>query len=389
MSASAQSPIVPPTQRSIRLFLCGDVMTGRGIDQVLPHPCDPILHESYVQSAMDYVHLAETANGPIPRGADPAYVWGAAVDEFNRVRPDARIINLETSITRSEDYAKKGINYRMSPDNADCLKAAAIDCCVLGNNHILDWGRRGLLDTLGTLQRLQIKTAGAGRNLSAASAPAVLDIAGNGRVLVFSFACVTSGAPRTWVATSENPGVNLLGELSEAGALRVADAIARTRSPGDLIIVSLHWGANWGYGIPDVQRRFAHALVDRADVSIIHGHSSHHPKAIEVYRDRLILYGCGDFLNDYEGIVGYEQYRGDLVLMYFADIEPAGNLAALEIVPLQIRNFRLVRSATQDICWMQQTMDRESRKFGAGVALSPDGRLSLSWKRAIGSDSGL
>ncbi len=382
MSASAQSAVVQPTQRSIRLFLCGDVMTGRGIDQVLAHPCDPVLHESYVRSAMDYVHLAEAANGPIPRGVDPSYVWGTALDEFNRVRPDARIINLETSITRSEDYAKKGINYRMSPDNADCLKVAAIDCCVLGNNHILDWGRRGLLDTLATLQHLKIKTAGAGRNLGEASAPAVLNIAKNGRVLVFSFAFVTSGTPRTWIASSENPGVNLLTELSEAGALRVADQIARTRSSsGDLIIVSVHWGPNWGYDIPHQQRRFAHALIDKANVSIVYGHSSHHPKAIEVYRDRLILHGCGDFLNDYEGIRGYEEYRDDLVLMYFADIEPAGTLAALEIVPLQIRNFQLVRPSKQDSYWMQHTLDRESQKFGVGVASGPERRLTLSWKR--------
>ena len=217
----------------------------------------------------------------------------------------------------------------------------------------------------------------------------MLDIAKNGRVLVFSFACVTSGTPRTWIATSENPGVNLLTELSEAGALRVADAIARTRSSGDLIIVSVHWGPNWGYGIPDEQRRFAHALVDRADVSIIHGHSSHHPKAIEVYRDRLILYGCGDFLNDYEGIEGYEQYRDDLVLMYFADIDPRGDLPLSKSSRSKSVNFQLIRPSKEDICWMQQTLDRESRQFGAGVALSPDGRLSLSWKRAIGSDSGL
>ena len=127
-------------------------MIGRGIDQILPQPCDPILHEDYVPSAIDYVQLAEAANGPIPRGVDPAYIWGAALDEFARMRPDARIINLETSITRNEDYASKGINYRISPENAACLKAAAIDCCVLGNNHVLDWGRRGLLDTLAPRQ---------------------------------------------------------------------------------------------------------------------------------------------------------------------------------------------------------------------------------------------
>jgi poly-gamma-glutamate capsule biosynthesis protein CapA/YwtB (metallophosphatase superfamily) len=355
-------------------------MTGRGIDQVLPHPSDPVLHESYVTSAMDYVRLAEAANGPIPRRVSPAYIWGAALDEFNRLRPVVRIINLETSITRSDDYAPKGINYRMSPENVDCLKAAAIDCCVLGNNHVLDYGRRGLLDTLETLVHLPIKIAGAGRNLREASAPAVLDIALNCRLLVFSFACVTSGTPRSWAATGEVPGVNLLTGLSGDAAARAADAIRHHAKPGDMIVVSVHWGSNWGYEVPEAQRRFAHALIDRAGVSVIHGHSSHHPKAIEVYRNRLILYGCGDFLNDYEGIKGYEEFRDDLVLMYFADIQPAGTLAALDIVPLQIRKFRLVRPSADDIDWMQQTMNRESGKFGAAVAPGADGRLVLSWK---------
>lgn len=383
MNSSFQPPAARPRQRLVRLLLCGDVMTGRGIDQVLPYPCDPALHESYVESATEYVHLAEAANGPIPRGVDASYLWGAALNEFDRMRPDARIVNLETGITRSEDYELKGINYRMSPENADCLKAAAIDCCVLANNHVLDWGARGLLDTLDTLARLQIKTAGAGRNFNDASAPAALDIAGDGRVLVFSFACVTSGTPRGWAATAERPGVNILSEISEAGALRVADTIARVKRLDDVAIVSVHWGPNWGYDIPIEQRRFAHALVDNSDVSVIYGHSSHHPKAIEVYRNRLILYGCGDFLNDYEGIRGYEEYRDDLVLMYFVDIQPTGAVAAVELVPLQVRKFQLVAAAARDVQWMQQTLDRESRNFGTSIALGPQGHLTLSWKRAM------
>ncbi len=386
MSASAELHVQPtPQQQSIRLFLCGDVATGRGIDQVLSHPCNPVLHEGYAHSAMDYVRLAEEANGPIPRHVDPSYVWGAALDELNRARPDARIVNLETSITRSEVYLPKGINYRMSPENADCLTAAAIDCCVLANNHVLDWGRTGLLDTLATLERLQIKAAGAGRNLGQASAPAALGIAGKGRVLVFSFASVTSGTPDSWAATQKAPGVNLLPDLSEASVALISEQIARARQPHDVIIVSVHWGSNWGYEIPDEQRRFARALIDRADVSIVHGHSSHHAKAIEVYQNHLILYGCGDFLNDYEGIRGYEKYRDDLALMYFADIDVAGgDLIALDIVPLQIRKFQLVRPPKQDICWVQQILDRESTRFGASMALSQDGRLALSWPNRTG-----
>jgi len=370
----------PPAQKTVRLFLCGDVMVGRGVDQVLPRPCSPILHESYVESALDYVRLAEEANGPIPRPVAPSYIWGAALDEMNRSQPDARIINLETAITRSEDFAPKGINYRISPENADCLTAAAIDCCVLANNHVLDWGRGGLLDTLTTLERLKIKVAGAGRNLDDVNAPAALHVAGKGRVLVFSFAVVTSGTPRSWAATRGAPGVNLLTDLSEATAVRISDQIARQRQPNDVIVVSIHWGPNWGYDIPQQHRHFAYALIERADVSVIHGHSSHHAKGIEVYHDRLILYGCGDFLNDYEGIQGYEDYRGDLALMYFADIEPASrDLAAVEIVPLQIRKFGLVRPPDSDIGWVRQTLDRESRRLGTGVAVMSPARLALSW----------
>lgn len=379
MGASDETRSAQATTPTVRIFLCGDVMTGRGIDQILPHPCDPQLHEDYATSALHYVRLAEQAAGPIPRNVAPSYVWGAAFDEFNRTRPDVRIINLETSITRSEDYAPKGINYRMSSENAQCLAAAGIDCCVLANNHVLDWGRAGLLDTLATLARLKIKTAGAGRNLAQASAPAMLNVPGKGRVLVFALAVVTSGTPPRWAATQEAPGVNLLTELSAASVARIADHVARLRQPGDVVIVSIHWGPNWGYEIPDEQRRFAHAVIDQAGVSIVHGHSSHHPKAIEVYRNRLILYGCGDFLNDYEGIRGYEEFRDDLGLMYFADISSSSmDLEALEIIPLQIRQFRLIRPTIPDVDWVRQMLDLESQRFGTRVATS-DARLALSW----------
>jgi len=370
-------------RRSIRLLLCGDVMLGRGIDQILQQPCDAVLHENGALSAMDYVHLAEAANGPIPRGVGSTYVWGAALDELERMRPDARIINLETSITRSGDYDPKGINYRMSPQNAECLKAAGIDCCVLGNNHVLDWGRSGLLESLATLERLGIKTAGAGRNSAQAAAPAVLDIPGFACVRVFSFACVSSGVPYSWAARAATPGLNILGRMSEADAVRVADEIAHASGPDDLIVVSVHWGPNWGYEISEEQSSFVHILIDRADVSIVHGHSSHHPKAIEIYRNRLILHGCGDLLNDYEGISGYEHYRDDLVLMYFADIDLASReLCGVEIVPLQIRNFQLARPSKKDADWMLEMLNREYRRFAAGLAVAANGHFVLSWQKA-------
>jgi poly-gamma-glutamate synthesis protein (capsule biosynthesis protein) len=365
-------------QPAIKLFLCGDVMLGRGIDQILSAPCNPALHEDYVQSALEYVHLAEAANGPVNRPVAPAYVWGVALDELKWARPDARIINLETSITRSEDYDPKGINYRMSPENAETLLAAQIDCCVLANNHILDWGRAGLLDTLTTLQRLGIKCAGAGRTVEEARAAAILQIPNKGRVLVYSFAIPSSGTPRKWAATSGAPGINLLPNLSAETIERTARHIIKERQPGDVIVVSIHWGPNWGYEVSDAQRGFAHALIDAAGVSVIHGHSSHHAKALEVYRERLILYGCGDFLNDYEGIRGYEKYRDDLALMYLIDVTTTdGTVNEVEIVALSIKRMQLVRASTADVEWIRDTLDTESHKFATTVTMAAPDRLTV------------
>jgi len=209
----------------------------------------------------------------------------------------------------------------------------------------------------------------------------VLNLA-RARLLILSFGSTSSGIPFEWAATKDAPGANLLPDLSEATAIDVADQIAALRKPGDLIVVSIHWGSNWGYCIPDAQKRFARSLVDKAGVSIVHGHSSHHPKAIEIYRDRLILYGCGDFLNDYEGIRGSEHYRDDLALMYFADLDPAsGSLHALTLVPLQIKNFRLSIPLRRDIDWIRQRLDEECRQFGTRV-LESEGQLVVIGPRA-------
>ncbi len=367
------------SSESIRLFLCGDVMTGRGIDQVLPHPSDPRLYESWVTDATRYVDLAQSANGPFPRRVEFAYPWGDALDELDRSKPDVRIVNLETSITDSDDFqATKGIHYRMHPANVPCLEAAGIDCCVLANNHVLDWGTAGLEETLASLRETRMKASGAGRNASEAEAPAVFPIGRKGRVLVFAWASPTAGVPRQWAATESRPGVNFLPNLSLKTVRRIGPQVQATRQPGDIIVASIHWGSNWGYEVPDRHKTFAHALIDDAGVDVVYGHSSHHPRGIEVYKGRPIFYGCGDFLNDYEGIGGYEQYRGDLVLMYLVTMLPAsGRLMSLEMVPFRIRQFRLNRASASDARWLATTMNRECRQFGSRVTQSDDNRLML------------
>jgi poly-gamma-glutamate synthesis protein (capsule biosynthesis protein) len=363
----------------ITIFLCGDVMTGRGIDQVLPHPNDPVLHEPYMKSAKGYVELAEEANGPIPRPVDHAYIWGDLLRELEQRAPDVRIINLETSVTRSDDYWKgKEVLYRMHPENAHSLTAAKIDICSLANNHVLDWGYPGLQETLETLRKINIRSAGAGWNLIEAERPAVKEVKGKGRIIFLSLGSTTSGIPPSWAAATGKPGVNLLSDFSEKSVQAIRKKVQEVKQGGDIVIASIHWGGNWGYEVAQEQREFAHRLIDHAGIDVIHGHSSHHVKGFEVYRNRLILYGCGDFLTDYEGIAGYEYYRGDLGLMYFVTVEPSsGKLLGLTMVPTQVKRFRINRVSGPDALWLRDILNREGKKFETQVELDEEGALML------------
>lgn len=363
----------------ITLFLGGDVMVGRGIDQILPHPSEPFIPEPYLRDAREYVRLAERANGSIPTPVNFSYIWGDALEEWERLAPDVKLINLETSITLSSDYWwGKGINYRMHPENIGCLTAAKIDCCSLANNHVLDWGYSGLVETITTLKTAQIKIAGAGRNLQSAETPAIMEVEGKGRAIAFSFGVTTSGIPLSWAAAKDKPGVNLLPGLSEGTVRYIQQQVERVKRSGDVVIVSIHWGGNWGYEIPPKQIKFAHQLIDRAGVDLIHGHSSHHVKGMEIYRDRPIIYGCGDLIDDYEGISGYEAFRADLGLMYFVTLNSdTGKLVNLQMTPTQIKRFSLQRVSTVDILWLRKILNREGKRFGTQVRWDGNKTLTL------------
>jgi len=366
----------------ITLFLCGDVMTGRGIDQILPHPSDPRIHEPYARDARRYVDLAEEQNGHIPRPASFSYIWGDALDELRRMAPEVRIINLETSITQSDDYWQgKGINYRMNPDNIPVITAAGINICTLANNHVLDWGYAGLAETIRTLQKAKIRIAGAGRNLQDAEAPAVLEVPEKGRVIVYSLGMESSGIPSNWATARDKPGVHLLQNLSQNSVLHLGSKIREVKRQGDIVIASIHWGGNWGYKIPDEQIEFSHRLIDTAGVDVIHGHSSHHVKGIEVYADKPVLYGCGDFINDYEGIGGYESFRADLSLMYFVMMDPAsGKLVGLRMIPMRLEKFRVNRASGADATWLRDTLNREGKGFGVRMELDGANVLNAHWQ---------
>jgi poly-gamma-glutamate capsule biosynthesis protein CapA/YwtB (metallophosphatase superfamily) len=197
-------------------------------------------------------------------------------------------------------------------------------------------------------------------------------LSGGRRVLVFALGMASSGIPGRWAATNRRAGVNV-ADASPQAAAALAARVREHKRPGDVVVVSVHWGSNWGYEVPREHVRFAHTLVDRG-VDVVHGHSSHHARPVEVYRDRLVLYGCGDFIDDYEGIAGYEPYRDDLRLLFLVTLDSdSGALVEARMVPLQARRMRLEHASTTDVGWLQAQLDRVSHPYGTSIVRGPFG----------------
>jgi poly-gamma-glutamate synthesis protein (capsule biosynthesis protein) len=320
-----------------------------------------------MRSVAGYVRIAGQASGTIPESVAPEYVWGDALEALAQLSPHLRIINLETAVTAGgSPWPGKGIHYRMHPRNVEVLRAAQVDVAVLANNHVLDWGRDGFFDTLQALSAAGVQAVGAGIDAAAASAPVRL-AAGGRNVRVFAMAGPDSGVPEDWAAGEGGPGVYRLATLDRATARAEALRIRAAADEDDIVVVSIHWGSNWGYAVPAEHRRFARTLIEHGGVDIVHGHSSHHPRGMEVHHGRLILYGAGDLINDYEGIGGNEEFRPQLVALYLPELRADGALDRLWVVPLRMARFRLNDASEAESTWLQDTLARESRGVHVGT----------------------
>jgi poly-gamma-glutamate synthesis protein (capsule biosynthesis protein) len=380
-----QAGMRPPTT----LFLCGDVMTGHGIDQLLPRDAGDEFALRTVQSALEYVRDAEASRTPLPRPVSFEYPWGDALHLLKRERPDLRLINLATTITtRGAPDCTMGSNglprmkplhARMHPLHLPTLAAIGVDGAVLANHHVLDWGHDGLHDTLQSLRAAGIGCVGAGHDCREAAEEGRWLIPGKARVRLFAFGHASSGVPEHWAADTGRPGINWLQALDDSAVAVLAARIRETREEGDIVVVSLHWGSCWGYAVPEEQRRFAHALIDEAGVDLVWGHASHHPRPIEVYRGRLILYGVGDFMKDTAGTPCHEAYRPELAALYLPRLAADGSLQELRLWPMRVHLFRLKRACGSETQWLAHTLSRECRCHGTGLAPQGDGSLRLYW----------
>ena len=199
----------------------------------------------------------------------PAYPWGDTLSLFHET--DVRLCNLECALTDREtpwSATPKTFHFRSDAKNVETLTVAHMDAVSLANNHALDYDYEGVLHMIHTLQEAGIHYAGAGATFREASAPAIWSVNGT-RLGLLAF---TDNEP-AWEATGEQPGVWYVPiALQDKRARQLLEVVRRTKEAVDLLIVSAHWGPNWGYAPPAEHGPFAQALID-AGADVIFGHS--------------------------------------------------------------------------------------------------------------------
>ncbi|HVB74877.1 MAG TPA: CapA family protein [Ktedonobacteraceae bacterium] len=289
----------------LQLLLVGDVMLGRLVNDIL-------------------------------KEQPPTYPWGDTLPLFHEA--DMRLCNLECALSDGGipwSATPKMFHFRSDAQNVETLATAHIDAVSLANNHVLDFDEEGLLHMLSTLKEAGIRYAGAGATFREASAPAIWTV----KERTIGLLALTDNEP-AWAATDEQPGVWYVPiALQDKRAKELFEAVRRIRAAVDVLIVSAHWGPNWGYDPPAEHIPFAHALVD-AGADVVFGHSGHVVRGIELYKDKPILYCTGNFIDDY---AVDEVERNDQSCVFVLEIEGAA-ISRLRLYPTIIRQFQARRA---------------------------------------------
>ena len=306
----------------MRIALVGDVMLGRLVDERLRHE-------------------------------GPAHPWGDALPLL--AQADLRFANLECVLADDgPPWPGKRFHFRSDRKNVASLEAAGVDVVSLANNHVLDHGVEAMREMLPLLDEHGILHTGAGPDAEAARRPAVCTRAGT----AVGFLAFTDNEPG-WAAGPASPGVHHVPvDLADDRARDLLQLVRRTRERTGLLVVSAHWGPNWGAQVPPEHRAFAHALVE-AGADVVFGHSPHVFRGVEVHHGRPVVYGAGDFVDDY---AVRPDERNDQSFVFLLDVRD-GLPRRPRLHPTVIEDLR-ARTATAEARGIARRMERLSAALG-------------------------
>jgi len=322
---SAGGFIMLKERKTITIGLGGDTMIGRLTNE--------IIQKNFVKQK------------------DCSYIWGDLLPIMQAT--DFNFVNLETTLTKSTKIVPKTFNFKSDPAHAACLTIANIKGVNLANNHMLDFSEEGLLETVNTLDKHNIKHVGAGKNLTEAAKHIIIE-KNNIKLGFVGYA----DYPEEWAATKTNPGINYI-RISDIE--RIKKDIANLRKQADIVIVSIHWGPNMRTQPTQEFINFAHKIID-AGADILHGHSAHIFQGIERYKNKLILYDMGELIDD---------YAVDPILRnncsIFALVTLDKKSIKLTLVPIFINHMQVNKATGNTYKWIMERIKKLSGQFNTIV----------------------
>lgn len=289
-----------------------------------------------------------------------SYPWGNSLSML--AQTDIRIINLETTLTSHTQKNPKVFNFKALPDRVKTLQSAHIDIVNLANNHSLDFKKEGLAETIATLDSAGILHVGAGADIQHARKPVILTKHG----IKIGIIGYTDNEP-TWKATEDTPGINYIhvGDVQN-----IAQQIHSLRPLVDIVIVTSHWGPNMQQVPSPDFIEFAHAIIDNG-ADIIHGHSSHIFQGIEIYKNKVIMYDTGDFIDDY---AVDPQLRNDQSLFFAINVTKNGP-TSITLTPVIINNMQVNIADHTDKKEIIHRIQKLSHQFN--TTITDDGIITI------------
>lgn len=321
----------------MRMVLVGDVMLGRHVNKVL-------------------------------KDVPPAYPWGDTLPLFQAA--DVRLCNLECVLANQGvpwSATPKAFHFRSDANNIQVLHAAQITAVSLANNHVLDFQEAALVEMLRLLDEHRIGHAGAGHTLAEAMQSASAEVLGK-RIGLLAF---TDNEP-CWEATEARPGVYYVPiDVHDQRARCLFKQVHQLKARLDVLIVSAHWGSNWGYVPPPTHPPFAHALIE-AGADVVFGHSGHVFRGVELYQGRAILYCVGNFIDDY---AVHPVERNDQSCLVSLELE-GDRLISLRLYPTCIQNCRARVACGGQARTIATRLQKLSARFNTTLAWhEPEGYL--------------
>jgi poly-gamma-glutamate synthesis protein (capsule biosynthesis protein) len=201
---------------------------------------------------------------------------------------DLTVVNLETAVTSRGQPQPKYYHFRTNPTAFTALRDGGVDIANMANNHVLDYGRVGLSDTLAAARQAHFPVLGIGPNAAAAWSPYVVTVKGV-RIAFLGVSQVAELAS-PWVATDTRSGeANAINQRRTLAAVRAAKKIA------DVVVVIMHWGTE-GQACPDANQLALAPKLARAGASIIVGSHAHMLQGSGWLGRTFVAYGMANFL---------------------------------------------------------------------------------------------